>query len=186
MNACTDEIGALAVDDSMSRSQTRPICRPSLMTSRRSPIAISSTRLPPPRSRGTGGHRPASLPRPAAPRGRRHVADPSGTAKSRLYRGLRGMRAALDADVRPGVRSERASRMIANDPFERLVSDWPTRTPSIGCRITSIRCSSPAAHDSGRPYRASKGGSPWKRPSQGGWRPRCGQRSRSSSSSCCW
>jgi RNA polymerase sigma-70 factor (ECF subfamily) len=29
---------------------------------------------------------------------------PLGTAKSRLYRGLRGMRAALDADARPGVR----------------------------------------------------------------------------------
>src|SRR6476659_1354341 len=28
--------------------------------------------------------------------------DPSGTAKSRLYRGLRSMRAALDADARPG------------------------------------------------------------------------------------
>ena len=27
---------------------------------------------------------------------------PLGTAKSRLYRGLRGMRAALDADARPG------------------------------------------------------------------------------------
>ncbi len=27
---------------------------------------------------------------------------PLGTAKSRLYRGLRSMRAALDADARPG------------------------------------------------------------------------------------
>lgn len=29
---------------------------------------------------------------------------PLGTAKSRLYRGLKGMRAALDADARPGTR----------------------------------------------------------------------------------
>jgi RNA polymerase sigma-70 factor (ECF subfamily) len=69
-------------------------------------------RLRPPRPGGAGGHRAASLPRPAA--AGRHFLDlplpdvaatlgiPLGTVKSRLYRGLREMRAVLDADARPG------------------------------------------------------------------------------------
>ena len=101
------------------------ICRPSPMPSRRSPIATSS-------SVASAG----SMPEERAVIVLHHYLDlpfpevaatlriPLGTAKSRLYRGLRGMRAALDADARPGPHSVRGARMIANDPFERLVSDW--------------------------------------------------------------
>ena len=65
------------------------------------------TRLQPPRAGGAGGHRPASLPRPAAAGGRqRRCGIPLGTAKSRLHRGPR--------DDARGARRRRSARARAS------------------------------------------------------------------------
>ena len=89
---------------------------------------------------------------------------PLGTTKSRLYRGLREMRAALDADARPGPTSERGAR---HEPQRRASTatspTGSTRMPSTGCRSTSMpSCVGPGRSASDRHGRASKGGSPCK------------------------
>ena len=88
---------------------------------------------------------------------------PLGTAKSRLHRALRQMRAALDADARPATSSRRAVRHDARRPLRRRPSPmWLAgQTPGTACPTTSTRSSADRARlASGRRGRASKGGSP--------------------------
>ena len=92
---------------------------------------------------------------------------PLGTAKSRLHRALGLMRAALDAETR--LRPELARgrpRMSARDDFDGFLSDWLDEGPGAARPTTPTR-SWPARvrPASGRGGRASKGGSPCKRPS---------------------
>src|SRR4029077_4179135 len=87
---------------------------------------------------------------------------PLGTTKSRLYRGLREMRAALDADARPGpdIREGRPACTPAT-PLTARSPTGSTRMPNTGCRSTSMRsCTGPGRSDSARHGRASNDGSP--------------------------
>ena len=89
---------------------------------------------------------------------------PLGTTKSRLYQGLREMRAALDADARPGAENRGGTPgMNPSDGFDRTRQPTgSTRMPRIGCRITLMpSCGGPGRSASDRHGRASKGGSPW-------------------------
>ena len=87
---------------------------------------------------------------------------PLGTAKSRLYRGLRLMRAALDADLATGPRDQRRTpSMTTDDLFDRAIADWLHADAGTACRTISGPSSSErACSDSARHGRASKGGSP--------------------------
>ena len=65
---------------------------------------------------------------------------PLGTTKSRLYRALDPMRAALDADARPPPGDPRGPPgMTLNDGFDRTVSDWLDEEAEHGCPATSMR-----------------------------------------------
>ena len=105
VNACIDEIRRVRRRRfDVDVTDLSIPARPSRTPRRSSPTATSSnarfSRLEP---EERAVDRPASLPRPAVAGGRRDAAgSPWAPTKSRLYRGLREMRAALDADARPG------------------------------------------------------------------------------------
>ena len=92
----------------------------------------------------------------------RRCGSPLGTAKSRLHRAIRALRAALDADARV-TRDGRGGMTDMTATTTSTASSWPGSTTSarVRRRGTSRRCSSGrAACGSGRPGPASKGGSP--------------------------
>ncbi len=99
--------------------------RPPPPTPRRpSPTATSSSAASAASTRGAGGHRPASLPRPAVAGGRGHAADPVGHDQIPPV-----PRAAADAGGArrrrpPGPRHPRAPGMNTSDSFDRTVSEW--------------------------------------------------------------
>ena len=119
----SDGFDAIASTSTSPTSRTR---RPPPTPRRRSPTATSSNAASAASSRRSG--RSSSCITTSTCRCRRSPrrwGSRSGTAKSRLYRGLREMRAALDADARSGPEiRRRAPRMTTSDDFDRTVSDW--------------------------------------------------------------
>ncbi len=126
VNACIDEIRRVRRRrfDVDVTELSQPTDHPRRRVGDRRPRPARAW-LQPARAGGAGGHRPASLPRPALAGGRRHAADP---VRHRQVPPV--PRAAPDAS---GARRRRTTRprhpreapgMNHSDGFDRTVSDW--------------------------------------------------------------